>query len=140
MSDFNSSLPVRTEANGDVVAKIVDGTVTSQALGVDSSGRITIKLQDGGGTSLTSQTNGTQRALDVGINVAGAQIDPRSIRTLTAADVVTANQGTAGATAWLTTDAADGSVAAGTAGTKSMLGGLVFNKWHYKVTQLVIYS
>lgn len=93
MSDFNSSLPVRTEAAGDVAVKIVDNTVTSQGLAIDSSGRITIKLQDGGGTSVTSQANGGQRALDVGINVGGTQIDPRSIRALTSSDVVTAAQG-----------------------------------------------
>lgn len=77
MSDFNSSLPVRSENNGDVAVKVVDGTVTSQALNVDSSGRVTTKLDDGNGNIVTSQANGAQRALDVGIDVAGVQIDPR---------------------------------------------------------------
>lgn len=95
MADINSSLPVKTLANGDVAVKVVDGTVTSQALAVDSSGRVTSKLNDGSGNSVTSQVNGAQRALDVGIDVAGVQIDPRSIRALTSADVVTANQGSA---------------------------------------------
>lgn len=99
MSDFNSSLPIRTETNGDVAIKVVDGTVTSQALSVDSSGRVTTKLNDGAGNPVTSQVNGAQRALDVGINVAGVQIDPRQVRTLTATDVVTANQGSAAITA-----------------------------------------
>lgn len=94
MSDFNSSLPVRTETNGDVAVKIVDGTVTSQALNVDANGKVIAKLNDGSGNAVTSQANGIQRALDVGINVAGVQIDPRQIRSLTAGDVVTANQGT----------------------------------------------
>lgn len=93
MSDYNSSLPVRTEANGDVAVKVVDGTITSQALAVDSSGKVSIKLDDGSGTPITSQLNGAQQALDVGINVAGVQIDPRQVRALTSADVVTANQG-----------------------------------------------
>jgi hypothetical protein len=95
MSDFNSSLPVRTENNGDVAIKIVDGTITSQTATVDSSGRVHVlaDIRDGAGTGLTSQANGTQRALDVGINVAGVQIDPRSIRALTASDIVTAAQG-----------------------------------------------
>jgi len=92
-TDFNSSQPVRTESNGDIAAKIVDGTVPSQALGVDSAGRVTVKLDDGAGNVISSQTNGTQRALDVGIDVAGVQIDPRQVRTLTAADIVTAAQG-----------------------------------------------
>lgn len=141
MADYNSSLPVRTEAAGDVAVKIVDNTVTSQGLGVDSSGRITTKindgagnslasstttpagteqalivrnipsgtqtvsgtvaatqsgtwsqrLQDGAGNAITSQVSGAQRALDVGINVAGVQVDPRAIRALTSVDVVSAN-------------------------------------------------
>lgn len=98
MSDFNSSLPVRTELPGDVVAKIADATTPSQQLAVDASGRITTKMQDGAGNAVTSQVNGAQRALDVGINVAGVQVDPRAIRTLTATDVVTANQGSAAVT------------------------------------------
>lgn len=173
MSDYNSSLPVRTENNGDIVAKIGDGTTPSQFLGVDSSGRIVVKLDDGAGNVITSQANGAQRALDVGINVAGVQIDPRSIRALTASDVVTANQGAPntnanawftritdgtnnatvtatnelrvsvttalpagannigsvnqGTSPWVTSDLADGSVGAGTAGTKSLLAGGIYN-------------
>ena len=91
MSDINSSLPVRTEADGDIVAKIGDGTTPSQQLAIDASGRVTAKLNDGTGNALTSQANGSQRALDVGINVAGVQVDPRSIRALTASDVVSVN-------------------------------------------------
>lgn len=91
MADFNSSLPVRTEAAGDVIAKIADATIPSQQLAVDASGKITAKLDDGAGNAVTSQVSGAQRALDVGIDVAGVQIDPRQIRALTAADVVTAD-------------------------------------------------
>lgn len=93
MSDYDSSLPVRTQTNGDVVAKLVDGTTNTQYLGIDSSGKIFAKLNDGAGVNLTSQVNGGQQALDVGINVAGVQIDPRQIRALTSSDVVTAAQG-----------------------------------------------
>lgn len=77
MSDSASSLPIRTQSNGDAAVKIVDGTITSQALAVDSAGRLTTKMQDGAGNAVTSQVNGAQRALDVGIDVAGVQIDPR---------------------------------------------------------------
>ena len=42
MSDMNSSLPVRTENNGDVVSRISDGTVTSQLLTVNPDGSINI--------------------------------------------------------------------------------------------------
>lgn len=93
MADYNSSLPVRTETDGDIVAKIGDGATPSQYLGVDAAGKITVKLNDGAGTAITSQVNGAQQALDVGVNVAGVQIDPRDIRALTSADVVTADQG-----------------------------------------------
>lgn len=99
MADFDSSLPVRTQNPGDVAAKIVDATTPSQGLAIDASGKIASKLDDASGNGITSQTNGAQRALDVGINVAGVQIDPRQVRALTSADVVTANQGTAGSAA-----------------------------------------
>jgi len=68
MADYNSSLPIRTETNGDAAVKIVDGTITSQQLGVDSNGRITIKAQDGAGNALASSTStpsGTEQALIV---------------------------------------------------------------------------
>lgn len=64
------------------------------------------KMQDGAGNNLTSQVNGSQRALDIGIDVAGVQVDPRartwvlSSGTDSVASVqsgswtVTANQGT----------------------------------------------
>lgn len=57
------------------------------------SGTWANRLQDGSGNAITSQTSGSQRPLDVGVNVAGVQVDPRSIRALTSADVVTAQQG-----------------------------------------------
>lgn len=103
MSDINSGLPIRSQLPGqvnydDIIAKIGDGTTPSQLLAVDSAGLIGSKLFDGAGSAITSQVSGAQRALDVGINVAGVQIDPRQIRALTASDVVTANQGTAAAT------------------------------------------
>lgn len=65
MSDFNSSLPVRTEAAGDVIAKIADASTPSQQLAVDSSGKITTKLNDGSGTSLTSTLVNSKQSLDV---------------------------------------------------------------------------
>lgn len=94
MADQNSSLPVRTEANGDVVVKLGDGTTPSQQLAVDSSGRAVVKLDDGSGNVISSQASGGQRALDVGVNVAGVQVDPRAVRALTSSDVVTVVQPT----------------------------------------------
>lgn len=138
---LTSALPVRTATNGDVVAFLADGTVNTQLLGIDASGRITIKLTDGTGNSVTSQVNGAQRALDVGINVAGVQIDPRAIRALTAADIVTVaaitaalpagannigsvNQGTS---PWIVKDQGDGPVTPGTVASFSMLIGGQYN-------------
>lgn len=65
MSDFNSSLPVRTQSNGDVVAFLADGSVSSQLLAIDSSGRITIKLDDGVGNPINSQTISATQWLQV---------------------------------------------------------------------------
>jgi hypothetical protein len=42
MADFNSSLPVRTQNNGDVVVEVCDGTVASQKLAINSSGQVSI--------------------------------------------------------------------------------------------------
>ena len=90
-----------TQATGTNLHTVVDsGTITAtQATGTNlhtvvDSGTITAKLQDGGGTNLTSQVNGSQRALDVGIDVSGVQIDPRAIRALTSSDTVTVVQST----------------------------------------------
>lgn len=103
-TDPVSKTPIRTIGLTDVQVQIADPTTPSQQLGVDASGRITIKLDDGSGNVITSQTNGAQRALDVGINVAGVQVDPRAIRALTSTDVVTSNQGApnTAANAWPT--------------------------------------
>lgn len=47
-------------------------------------------LYDASGNLITSQASGGQRALDVGVNVAGVQVDPRAIRALTSSDQITA--------------------------------------------------
>ena len=65
MSDFNSSLPVRTEHNGDVVAFLADGTINTQLLGIDASGRVTIKLNDGLGNAINSQSISASQWLQV---------------------------------------------------------------------------
>ena len=48
MSDYNSSLPVRTENDGDIVIKVVDGTITSQKLTVNADG--SVNITDNGGS------------------------------------------------------------------------------------------
>ena len=91
-----------------------------------------VNLHDGAGTAITSQANGSKQALDVGIDVAGVQIDPRSIRALTSADVVTANQGgtwtvlpgnTPNTTPWLATIAQGGNSATVTVGGALVVDG-----------------
>lgn len=70
MSDFNSSVPIRTEANGDAAVKIVDGGTPSQALAVDASGRVSVaSIQD---ISAGTQTNDVKITLDSEAVVLGA--------------------------------------------------------------------
>ncbi len=129
MSDINSGLPFRTQIPGqtnydDVVTKLADGVTASQLASVDTFGSVKSRIADATGAVVTSQNNGTQRALDVGINVAGVQIDPRITRALTAADVVTVQQGTS---PWITKDQSDGPVTPGTAAAFSQLMGGQYN-------------
>jgi hypothetical protein len=101
MADIDSGLPIRSQLPSqvnynDIIVKVGDATSpTTQQMAVDSSGRVTVKLDDSAGNGVTSQVNGSQRALDIGIDVGGVQIDPRQIRALTASDIVTVDQGTA---------------------------------------------
>lgn len=54
MADFDSSLPIRTEAAGDVVVKVADATLPSQQLAVNADG--SVNITDNGG-SLTVDAN-----------------------------------------------------------------------------------
>lgn len=55
MSDYNSSLPVRTQNDGDVVAKIADATTPSQQLKVEADG--SINVNDNGGSLTVDATD-----------------------------------------------------------------------------------
>jgi hypothetical protein len=103
---------------------------------VTIAGSITIapdvNIHDAAGNNLTSQVSGSQRALDVGVVVSGAQVDPRAIRALTSSDVVTANQGgtwtvlpgnTPNTTPWLATIAQGGNSATVTVGGALVVDG-----------------
>lgn len=85
MADIASELPIRTQLPGqanydDVIVKLGDATnPATQQASVDTHGSVQSRIADASGSVVTSQTNGAQRALDVGINVAGVQIDPRSV-------------------------------------------------------------
>lgn len=51
---------------------------TTDSVSSVQSGNWSTRMQDGSGNLITSQASGSQRALDVGINVAGVQVDPRA--------------------------------------------------------------
>jgi uncharacterized lipoprotein YehR (DUF1307 family) len=80
MSDYNSSLPVRTENDGDIVVKVGDASLPSQQLGVDSSGRVTVKIQDSSGDNLES-TSGALHVTTAGqpIEVSATDLDIRDL-------------------------------------------------------------
>lgn len=50
MADYNSSLPVRTQNNGDVVIEIADGTTPSQKMAVNAAGSAQVAGQGVAGT------------------------------------------------------------------------------------------
>lgn len=55
MSDFNSSLPIRTDLDGDVVVRVSDGTTPSQKLKVNSDG--SVNITDNSGSITVDSTN-----------------------------------------------------------------------------------
>jgi hypothetical protein len=71
MSDYSSELPVRSQLPGqvspdDIIVKIGDATnPTTQLLGVDASGRIVVKLDDGVGNAINSQSLSATQWLQV---------------------------------------------------------------------------
>lgn len=69
----------------------VDGTVAAT-----QSGTWNQRLQDGSGNAITSQVSGAQRSLDVGVTVAGVQVDPRNATpgTITASSATATNTST----------------------------------------------
>lgn len=83
---------------------IFDATDAITRADTDSVGAY---LRDAAGNLITSQANGAQQALDVGINVAGVQIDPRQIRAL---DYTTDNVAIKGSTGNQLVVNADGSL------------------------------
>lgn len=46
MADYDSSLPVRSQTNGDVAVKVVDGTIVSQTMTVNANGSINVEGVD----------------------------------------------------------------------------------------------
>lgn len=58
MADYDSSLPIRTEANGDAVVKICDGSTTTRLWKIDTAGIGQVNLNDGT-DSLAINTGGS---------------------------------------------------------------------------------
>lgn len=81
-----SNLPATQSVTESGIWNVNVTALSSSGLSVN--GTITSKLQDGSGNNITSQASSGQRALDVGIDVAGVQVDPRNIRILTPSDIV----------------------------------------------------
>lgn len=117
MSDYNSSLPIRTENNGDAVVKITDGTITSQLLKIAADGSVAITDNGGsltvdgtvelGATTLAALENITVTATDLDIRNlvfatdkvdVGGSVVALDATTLTALENVTV-QNAAGASA-----------------------------------------
>lgn len=99
MSDFNSSLPVRTENDGDVVAKISDATTPSQQLAVNADG--SINVTDNGGSLTVDATNLDIRDLVFAtdkVDVSGSTNIGLDAATLAALESITVQNG-AGAAA-----------------------------------------
>ena len=76
MSDYNSSLPIRTENNGDAAVKIVDGTLTTQVLTVNADG--SVNITDNGSSLTVDATNLDIRDLAFAtdkVDVSGSSVD-----------------------------------------------------------------
>lgn len=74
MSDYASSLPVRTENNGDIASKISDGTTPAQFLAVDAQGRASVKTLG----DYDAVTNVTPASVGTVAHDRGATIDETS--------------------------------------------------------------
>lgn len=64
MSDYNSSLPIRTENPGDAIVKIADATLPSQQLAVNADGSVNI-TDNGGSITVDGTVAVTATDLDI---------------------------------------------------------------------------
>jgi phage baseplate assembly protein gpV len=81
MSDYNSSLPVRTEAAGDVIIKVADATTPSQQLAVEADGSINVNFAPGAEIKITDGTDDLAINADGSINtiVSATNLDIRDL-------------------------------------------------------------
>lgn len=97
MSDFASSLPVRTEQDGDVVIKVADSTVPSQHLTVNADG--SVNITDNGGSLTVDATNLDIRDLTFAtdkVDVSGSTV-ALDAPTLAALESITVQNGSGAA-------------------------------------------
>ena len=88
MADFASSLPVRTEAAGDIDVFISDATTPAQKLKVNADGSVDTNIAVGAKVIITDGTDDLEVNGDGSINAVVTATD-LDIRNLTATDVVT---------------------------------------------------
>lgn len=94
MSDYDSSLPIRTENDGDVVSKIADATIPSQQLKVNADGSVDTNFAPGAEIGITDGTDSLEVNADGSLNVVATATD-LDIRDLDAAqDNVAISDGT----------------------------------------------
>lgn len=95
LGTLNGASTAANQVTAQTSLSSIDSKLTSP---ITVTGTITtspnVNLRDGAGNAITSQANSSQRALDVGVDVAGVQVDPRAIRALTSSDTVTVVQPT----------------------------------------------
>jgi len=92
MADYNSSLPVRTQSAGDLEIKIVDATITSQKLQVNSDGSINVNADL---TATDLDIRDLAFATDK-VDVTGSEVSLSS-GTLAALESITVQNGSGGA-------------------------------------------
>lgn len=120
MSDYNSSLPTRTENNGDVAVKVVDGTITSRVLTINTDGSVnvtdnggsltvdgtielgatslaaleSITVQNGAGSSAVNiQDGGNSITVDGSVSISGTPTVDLSAGSLAALESITVQNG-----------------------------------------------
>jgi hypothetical protein len=83
MADYNSSLPIRTENDGDAVVKIADATIPSQQLTVEADGSINVNaaFSPGSEVIITDGTDTLEINADGSINsvVTATDLDIRDL-------------------------------------------------------------
>lgn len=83
MADFDSSLPIRTQNDGDIVAKIADATIPSQQLTVEADGSLNVNASfaPGSEVQITDGTDTLEINADGSLNavVTATDLDIRDL-------------------------------------------------------------